>query len=215
MNLTQRCTLVDEQMVGVLARKAALTEQLADKQARISALADRKAHLVKCINTLDVVIQTVSAKGIGRVEAVVTNGLQLVFGPDVACVLEKNEGKRGTTYKIRVKTTTEDGDVIDDPMDAFGGGVVNMTAFLLRVLLLHRFKLAKLLVLDESFNNVSTEGGYLTRVSELLRTLAEDYGFTILAVSHQDELTAHAHKAYRVAGDGPFALSELGVGELA
>jgi len=215
MNLTQRCTSVDERLVGLLARRKALAEQLEAKQARITALADRKAHLLKCINTLDLVIQTISAKGIGRVETVVTNGLQLVFGPDIACVLEKSEGKRGTTYKIRVKTSTEDGDVIDDPMDAFGGGVVNMTAFLLRVLLLHRFKLAKLLVLDESFNNVSSSGGHLTRVSELLRTLAEDYGFTILAVTHQDELTAHAHKAYRVSDSGPFTLTELGVGELA
>jgi hypothetical protein len=213
MNLTQRCHTVDEQLIGILARRTALTEQLTAKTTRMAELAERKAHLVKCVTTLDTLIQTISAKGIGRVELVVTNGLQLVFGPNVSCVLEKKEGARGTSYKIKIKEAKEDGDVIDDPMDSFGGGVVNLTAFLLRVLLLHRFKLAKLLVLDETMNNVSRV--YLPKVSVLLRSLAEDYGFTILAVTHQPEMTAAAHNAYEVSAEGPFTLRKLTVGELA
>jgi ABC-type dipeptide/oligopeptide/nickel transport system ATPase component len=213
MNLTQRCHTVDEQLIGILARRTALTEQLTAKTTRMAELAERKAHLVKCVTTLDTLIQTISAKGIGRVELVVTNGLQLVFGPNVSCVLEKKEGARGTSYRIKIKEMKEDGEVIDDPMDAFGGGVVNLTAFLLRVLLLHRFKLAKLLVLDETMNNVSRV--YLPKVSVLLRSLAEDYGFTILAVTHQPEMTAAAHNAYEVSAEGPFTLRKLTVGELA
>jgi ABC-type dipeptide/oligopeptide/nickel transport system ATPase component len=212
MNLTQRCHTVDEQLIGILARRTALTEQLTAKTTRMAELAERKAHLVKCVTTLDTLIQTISAKGIGRVELVVTNGLQLVFGPNVSCVLEKKEGARGTSYRIKIKEMKEDGEVIDDPMDAFGGGVVNLTAFLLRVLLLHRFKLAKLLVLDETMNNVSRV--YLPKVSVLLRSLAEDYGFTILAVTHQPEMTAAAHNAYEVSAEGPFTLRKLTVGEL-
>ena len=212
MNLTQRCTAADEQLVGILARRTALAEQLTGKQTRMAELAERKAHLVKCVTTLDSLIQMINAKGIGRIELVVTNGLQLVFGPDVSCVLEKKEGARGTSYKIKVKEIKEDGEVIDDPVDAFGGGVVNVTAFLLRVLLLHRFKLAKLLVLDESFNNVSLS--HQPAVSLLLRSLAEDYGFTILAITHQPALTQHAHHAYEVSSEGPVVLRELGVGEV-
>ena len=212
MNLTQRCAAADEGLIGIIARHATLKSQLTEKRARMTKLADDKAHLAKCLNTLDLLIQTISAKGIGRVEKVVTNGLQLVFGSSVACVLEKKEGARGTTYKVQIKVETPDGDVIDDPMEAFGGGVVNLTAFLLRVLLLQRFKLAKLLVLDESFNNVSK--AHLPKVSELLRSLAEDYGFDILAITHQKELTSQAHYAYEVSEFGPQELRELGVGEL-
>ena len=214
MNLTQRCAVADEKLVGVIARKHALVEQLEANRKTMSELAEEKAKLVKCINTLDVLIQTISAKGIGRVETVVTNGLQLVFGPEISCFLEKKEGARGTTYRIRIKKHTEFGDVVEDPFEAFGGGVVNLTAFLLRVLLHHRFKLAKLLVLDESFNNVSTEGGYLERTSELLRSLADDYGFDILTVTHQPELAARAIRGYRITSTGPIGLTELGVGEL-
>ena len=207
MNLTQRCASVDEQLVGLIARKVALTEQLAQKQARMAELADKKAFLTKCLTVLDTLIQTVAAKGVGRVEQAVSSGLQLVFGPDLSCVIERKDGARGTTYRIQIKNSTPDGDVIDDPMEAFGGGVVNVTAFLLRVLLLQRFKLQKLLVLDESTNNLSRH--YLPAFSSLLRSLADDYGFTILAVTHQPELAQNATKVYEVASSGPFAIKEV------
>lgn len=212
MNLTQRCASVDEQLVGLIARKVALTEQLAQKQARMTELADKKAFLTKCLTVLDTLIQTVAAKGVGRVEQAVSSGLQLVFGPDLSCVIERKDGARGTTYRIQIKNSTPDGDVIDDPMEAFGGGVVNVTAFLLRVLLLQRFKLQKLLVLDEAFNNVSVQ--YLPAVSGLLQSLADDYGFTILAVTHQPELARAAHHAYAVSAEGPVTLHKLQPGEI-
>ena len=211
MNLTERCAAADEKLVGIIARRDALGGQLVEKKARMTELADRKAHLVKCINTLDVLIQTISGKGIGRIEKIVTNGLQLVFGTDISCILEKNEGKRGTTYKIQIQVETPEGPVIDDPFESFGGGVVNITAFLLRALLLQRFKLAKLLVLDESFNNVSEL--HLPKVSELLRSLADDYGFDILAITHQPTLALEAHQTYQVSEFGPITLRRLGVGE--
>lgn len=211
MNLTQRCAAADESLVGIIARYDAMRAQLDEKKARLTELADKKAHLAKCMAVLDALIQAISAKGIGRIEKVVTNGLQLVFGPNIACVVEKNETKRGVSYRIQIKVDTPDGPVMDDPFDSFGGGVVNVTAFLLRTLLLQRFKLAKLMVLDESFNNVSE--AHLPKVSELLRSLAEDYGFDILAVTHQPTLAAQAHFAYEVSAAGPVTLHRLGVGE--
>lgn len=68
-------------------------------------------------------------------------------------VVEKKEGARGYSYRLLIKH----GDTVGNPMDSFGGGVQNVTAFLLRVILIKRFKLAKLLVVDESFNNVSVD----------------------------------------------------------
>jgi hypothetical protein len=80
-------------------------------------------------------------------------------------------------------------------MTSFGGGVQNVVAFLLRVILVKRFKLAKFLVLDEQFSNVSPE--YQPKVSQMLRELA-DLGFTIFAVSHQPMITEAADTVYRL-----------------
>ena len=210
--MTQRVTHLRTTVQGLQARKEAVGSQLSTARKSMLDLETKKAHLLKCSAVLDKLTQAVASKGVGRVEQVVTQGLQVVFGPNVACLLEKKEGARGTTYAIRLKVTTKDGEVIGDPMDSFGGGPVNIMSFLLRVLMIHRFKLARLLVLDESFNNVSRE--YLGAVSSLLKTLVDDHGYSILAVTHQPELAANADMAYRVGGEiGEPTLRCLTVGE--
>jgi ABC-type lipoprotein export system ATPase subunit len=87
-------------------------------------------------------------------------------------------------------------------MAAFGGGVQNLCAFLLRVIMIKRFKLAKVIVLDESFNNVNGARNQ-RRLSEMLRTLADDFGFTILAITGQKRLAAAADNIYEVDTGGP------------
>lgn len=210
--LIQRSEVVTKEIVGLRARKLAVDDQLGAARKTMAALETKKAHLIKTSAVLDKLTQEVAAKGVGRVEHVVTQGLQVVFGDRVSCVLEKKEGARGTSYKIKLKVKTPEGDVVGDPMASFGGGPVNVMAFLLRVLMLHRFKLARTLVLDETFNNVSRE--YLSAVSALLKTLTEDHGYTIFAVTHQPELAARADHAYQVGGViGAPTLRPLTVGE--
>lgn len=211
-DLSRRVTTLTTTVQGIRARKEAVGLQLGVARKTMQDLETKKAHLLKCAAVLDKLTQEVASKGVGRVEQVVTQGLQVVFGPNVACILEKKDGAKGTTYAIRLKVTTKAGEVVGDPMDSFGGGPVNIMSFLLRVLMIHRFKLARLLVLDESFNNVSRE--YLGAVSALLKTLVDDHGYHILAVTHQPELAANATRAYRVGGEiGEPTLRCLTVGE--
>ena len=211
-DLTRRSEAVNKRMVGLRAQRDATSLQLKTARETMRELEEKKGHLLKCNAVLDKLIKEVASKGVGRVESVVTQGLQTVFGPTVSCVLERKDGAKGTTYAIKLRVKTEQGDVVGDPLDSFGGGPVNVMAFLLRVLMLHRFKLARLLVLDESFNNVSRE--YLRAVSALLKTLVEDHGYEILAVTHQPELAAQATRTYRVGGEiGAPTLQCLAVGE--
>jgi len=98
-------------------------------------------------------------------------------------------------------------------METFGGGKVNVIALLLRVVMIKRFKKAKCLVLDESFANLSAE--YLPKVSEMLRSLCDDYGYSILMITHQEQLATSAHTIYRAAQSeaGP-TLTEISAQEL-
>jgi hypothetical protein len=162
----------------------------------VDSLLETKVNLVKAQGTIDKMTQIVSSKGIGKIESIVTGGIRLVFGKKTSLVIEKKDGAKGTTYKIQIKK----GDLVGDPFDSFGGGVVNLASFLLRVIMIKRFKMAKFLAVDESFNNVSKE--YLPKVSELIQTLTNDHGFKILAVTHQPELASAADRVYQVA-EGP------------
>jgi len=161
---------------------------------RIKELEEEKAQLVKAIGLIDRCIQIISANGIGKIESIVSDGLRRVFeDPTLSLVVEKKALARGNVYRLLVKQG--DGEPYD-PMNSFGGGVVNVVALLLRLILIKRFKLAKLIILDEQFNCVSAD--YLPTVSTLLRTLTDKYGYTILAVTHQPILADAADSIYQV-----------------
>ena len=163
---------------------------------RVSKLSEERVKLVKAQGVVDKVTQIVSARGVGKIESIVSNGLKLVFGKKVSFIIEKKEGTKGTNYKFLIK----DGEVIGSPTESFGGGIVNVTSFLLRIIMIKRFKLAKFMAIDESFNNVSVE--YLDKVSSLVKTLTDSHGYTILAVTHQKVLASNADRVYEVYKDG-------------
>jgi len=160
--------------------------------ARIKQLEEEKAQLIKAVGTIDRCVQIVSANGIGKIEGIVSDGLRRVFGNDqLGLFIEKKETARGNTYRLLVRK----GATVGNPMDSFGGGVQNVVAFLLRVILIKRFKLAPFIALDEQFSNVSAE--YQPQVSRMLKTLA-GLGFTIFAISHQPTITSAADIIYEV-----------------
>jgi DNA repair exonuclease SbcCD ATPase subunit len=160
---------------------------------RIERIKEESEDLVKAVALLDKCIELVSANGIGKIESIVSGGLHSVFqDKTLGLVVEKKETARGYSYRILIRH----GDTIGSPMESFGGGVQNVAAFLLRVILIKRFKLPKLLVVDESFNNISAE--FIPNVSATLQTLAKDHGYTILAITHQPKLAENADHIYEV-----------------
>ena len=173
-------------------------------ETKIAKLREESARLVKAVALIDRCIEIISANGIGKIESIVSAGMHQVFqDKDIGLVVEKKETARGYSYRLLVKQ----GDTIGNPMTSFGGGVQNVIAFLLRVILIKRFKLAKLLVVDESFNNISAE--YIPKVSEMLQTLANDHKFTILAITHQPALAEAANNMYEVVPSKPPTLRKL------
>lgn len=175
-------------------------------QDKIKELEEKKAMNVKALAVLDKAIQIISANGIGKIESIVSDGLNLVFDQDLQLILERKEGVKGDSYRIMVKQ----GDVIGPPIDTMGGGVVNVISFLLRVIMIQRFKLNKVIILDEAFNNVSAD--HLPKVSEMLRSLCDDHGYTILSITQAPLLASAAERVFRVE-KGPL-LCELSSDEL-
>lgn len=183
-----------------LAYEAATVTRLT---SRIKQIEEEKAELVKAVGTLDRCVQIVSSNGIGKIEDIVSDGLRRVFGNDkYGLVIEKNETKRGNSYRILVRK----GKTVGNPMDSFGGGVQNVAAFLLRIILIKRFKLAPFIALDEQFSNVSPE--YQRRIASLLKTMSK-LGFTIFAVSHQPMITAGADAVYTMSVECPHCAQDI------
>lgn len=215
--LTQELTALRTRLDRVRQRLEFERQATRRIDTRLSEIESEKGDLVKAVALIDKTIEVVSANGIGRIESTVTNGLRLVFNdPTLSMKVVKNEGKRGNSYEIVGRQQKGD-QLIEGPfLETFGGGVANVASFLFRILMLKRFKLAKVLILDETFNNVSAQ--YLPMVSKLLRSLAHDGGYTIFAVTHQPILALAADRIYRavpgIEGEPP-SLEEITNGELA
>lgn len=98
-----------------------------------------------------------------------------------------------------VRTTFEDGTMIDTPvMESRGGGVAATVGFLLRIvvmLLRGGTNQENILVLDETFSMVSDE--YLENVGAFLREIVEKTNIQILFVTHQKQFIEHADRVYR------------------
>lgn len=164
-------------------------------QRKIDQLAADKEQLVKAVGLIDRCIQVLSASGLGVVESVTTAGLRLAFDdPTLGLIVEKKEGARGNSYGLLIRQ----GEVVGPATESFGGGVSNVAAFLLRVLLIKRFKLAKFIAFDESFNNVNGTKNK-QNVSALLHKFCDEYGFTIFLVTGEELLTSAADRAYEVS----------------
>lgn len=122
-----------------------------------------------------------------RIAAVVTRCLKAVFGEDAYTFVIRFASKRGKTEAQLL--FVRDGLEVD-PVDAAGGGVVDVASFALRLacLLLATPPGRKLLVLDEPFRFVSK--AYRPQVRRLLETLAGEMGVQIIMVTHAPELVA-------------------------
>ena len=194
-------------VVAVKSRREYEEQNLQRLKAKVAQIEGDKTQLVKALGLIDRAITVISANGIGKIESIVTAGLRLVFkDPDMAFVVEKKETQnRGNSYRLLVRQKG----FVAPPIDNFGGGIVNVVAFLLRVILIKRFKLAKFLIVDEAFNNVNGLQNQV-RVSELMTKLCEDHGFTVMAVTGQQVFAQAAKRIYRVSGteDTPILTEE-------
>jgi DNA repair exonuclease SbcCD ATPase subunit len=192
--MTNKVSHIKEALSGPAQMLKVLEARKAAYETRIEEIGARKTQYLRAQIVLDQAISRVSEGGIQKIEEMVTTGLNLTFPDmDLKFVIEKKTGARGNSYRFLVK----EGEVAGPVSDTFGGGVVNVTQFLLRVIMIQRFGLARFMALDETFANVSED--YLPRVSELLRSLCDDEQFKILLVTHQPRLAAAADSVYRVS----------------
>lgn len=133
-----------------------------------------------------------------QIEALVTQGLQTIFGEDLTFHLVPQVRGKRPEIDFLVRSRLDDGTIVDtDVMDARGGGLAATVGFLLRlvVLLLSRSRQETVLFLDETFAHVSAE--YEPRLADFLRELVDKTGVQVIMVTHSDAFSESADTRYR------------------
>ena len=144
---------------------------------------------------LQTVAQSTQEKLKFQIEDIVNIALETVFPDEYEFKIEFNVS-RGKTDAELVFLDKRTGQTID-PMDAAGGGVVDLTCFALRIA---SWALENgtdnLIILDEPFKFVSRD--LVERAGEILKTLSEKMKLQIIMVTHIPEFIDVADKVFEV-----------------
>lgn len=132
-----------------------------------------------------------------KIETLVNSGLSSIFDDSLKLVIDSSVKYSKTTFKLQVSHNGVIG-----MEKSHGGGVLSVVAFILRIVVTLLTDKRKFLIFDESLSMVSI--GYQEKLSQFIRKLCDDLGFTILLVSHQPVLGDCANVKYEVVKKGNY-----------
>ena len=182
MNLDEE----EREVNQIASRIAGLNMAVGEERAGLTKAKKLLARTQDAQEILQLIAQAVQQKAHERISEVVSSCLSTVFDDPYEFKIQF-ERKRGRT-EASLRFLRRGLDV--DPLSASGGGMIDVAAFALRVacLMLHRPRLAKVVVIDEGFKFVSSQ--YRANVRSMLEGLAKDLGVQIVQVTHIEELEA-------------------------
>lgn len=174
-----------------------LGEQRDEAMARSRAAKEREAVTAKARMLLETYSEEEQESLRRRVEGLVSRGLSVIFGEGYGFKVEVGQSRGQASMEFKV--VTPEGERA--PLESHGGGVVNVVAFVLRVVIAALTPgISRTLILDEPFAQLSAE--FLEPMGSFLRELVDATGLQLLIVSHEEEIAAVADKAYRIAKRG-------------
>ena len=158
--------------------------QVKVEKAALAKVEEKLQATEQAQKVIQEVAEKVQQQAHRKISSVVSRCLEAVFGEDAYEFRVIFEQKRGKTEArlIYVRNGQE-----IDPTSSSGGGVIDVTAFALRLscLMLARPKRRRLLCLDEPWKHLSSE--YRPAVRELVESLAKDFNIQFLIVTHSPE----------------------------
>lgn len=164
---------------------------------------DRSKVALELIREAALITQSGIEEG---VSLLVTRTLEAVFGEGAyefrLRFVEKRNSTEAEVFFVR-------GEEEISPMDASGGGAVDVASFGLRLVFWMLRGKGDVLILDEPFRFLSRE--HLERASEMVKTLADDLGVQVIMVTHSEELAEAGDKVFRVTNrNGISQVEEVG-----
>ena len=129
-----------------------------------------------------------------HVSDITSLALQSVFEDPYELVVDFVQRRNKTECDLYF---ARDGDRMN-PMDASGGGAIDVASFALRVASwsMQRPRSRPVIVLDEPMRFLSTD--LQPKASEMIQQLSKKLGLQFIIVTHEEELTEQADKIFKV-----------------
>jgi chromosome segregation ATPase len=135
-----------------------------------------------------------------KIESLVTQGLQKIFGPEWSFHVVPSVKGKTPIVEFKVRTSLSNGSVLETSVvDSRGAGLASVVGFLLRLVLLLLSKKASVLILDETFANLSDS--YIPRLIEFIREVVDKTNLQIIMVTHEQRFAEVADRCYHFSLD--------------
>ena len=163
-------------------------------ESEIDNLVSEQVLLQETHEVLKVLLDKMSHDNVGQIEGLVTFGLKSIFGnvyEDIRFFFKKSVKRDQLHYEPMLSV-----DGVEASLDdSFGGGMLCVISFILRLIVVTNLGLYPLIVGDEIFSGVSEE--FQKPCSEFLRVMAERMNCDFLLVTHQEQFAENAHTKYK------------------
>jgi DNA repair exonuclease SbcCD ATPase subunit len=192
---------------AIKSRRAALAKLQAENdlvKSQSDAFAEKIGELSKLLGTGQEALQFLEDVANSRrsalkaqIEAVVTEALQIVYGPELKVELTYDV-KAGRSYvDVQIVKSTPAGDV-KRTMEGIGGGVSDTVSVPLRLLVLLASKQTdRVCLLDEAYKHVDLER--VERAAEFVAEIARRLGIQVVMCSHHEAMLDAADTVYSVS----------------
>lgn len=182
---------VNKKIVQLEAKQEVIQADIKKSDTKSSEIGKELIILEQANNFFSVQVDKKVSKIKGKIETLVNSGLAVIFEDSLKLVIESSIKYSKTTFSVKISNN----DVVGME-ETHGGGVLSVVAFILRVVITLLTDKRKFLVFDESLSMVSI--GYQDRLSQFIKQLCDDLGFTVLLISHQPALSEYASIKYEV-----------------
>lgn len=169
---------LEKQHADATRLKQQLSKQKEEQSIELTEYQDAQA-------ILQTIAQDIQQQVHRQIADVVSRCLSAVFDHPYQFEI-RFEQRRGKTEAELV--LLRDGLELGNPVDAAGGGVIDVAAFALRLacLLLRRPPVRRMLVLDEPFKHVSEN--YRLAIPKMLQMLSDEFDLQVIMITHIEDI---------------------------
>ena len=183
-------------------------EQLIAEQSKNNNLLIDLENEIKILEDVKTLLETLKNYKMDSKKEFILNtinaALQDVFEQNVRIDIEMNASNKSgasaitTRYDIVLYQNDIEMARNEKLLENNGGGILSFISILFKILVGYIYSNSKFYLFDESISQVS--GSYRPRLARFLKKFCEEYNFTIILISHTDDIDEHAHVGYRLQG---------------
>lgn len=180
-------------------QKQLLEEQIKTNNDKLVELTHKKEIFAKSVEIFALISEVTQIQVKTGMEKIVTYALQYIFGEDYKFKITFD--KRGNLTECNFSFISPLGVEITDPLEALGGGIMDVASLALRIALLelHKPKNTSFIALDEPTRNVSAQ--FIPKCGLFFKEINRKIGRQIIVVTHQEALMESADNTITIGGN--------------